>query len=106
VEANNTLIPQGIAEEAFDAASCIGCGACVATCKNASAALFTGAKVSHLSLLPQGRPEAKIRVRNMVNQMDKEGFGACSFTGACEIICPQSISIAHIVRMNEEFWRS
>jgi len=105
-EANNTLIAHQLAEDAFDAASCIGCGACVATCKNASAALFTGAKVSHLSLLPQGRPEAKIRVRNMVKAMDKEGFGACSFTGACEIVCPQSISIGHIVRMNKEFWKS
>ena len=105
-EANGTLIGHATAEEAFDAASCIGCGACVATCKNASAALFTGAKVSHLALLPQGKPEAKIRVKNMVYQMDKEGFGSCSFTGACEVVCPQSISIGHIVRMNREFFNS
>lgn len=102
-EANNLLIPHEIAEEAFDAAACIGCGACVAACKNASAALFTGAKVSHLSLLPQGQIEAGKRVKAMAFQMDKEGFGSCSFTEACEAVCPQSISISHIVRMNREY---
>ncbi len=105
-EGNSILIAHETAEEAFDAAACIGCGACVATCKNASAALFTGAKVSHLALLPQGQIEARKRVKNMVKQMDKEGFGACTFTKACEAVCPQSISIAHIVRMNKEYLKS
>lgn len=99
-EANSTLIAHQLAEDAFDAAACIGCGACVATCKNASASLFTAAKISHLSMLPHGLPEAQTRVRNMVLRMDAEGFGACSFTGACEVVCPQSISIQHIVDMN------
>lgn len=102
-EANNLLIPHETVEQAFDAAACIGCGACVAACKNASAALFTGAKVSHLSLLPQGQIEARKRVKAMTFQMDKEGFGSCSFTEACEAVCPQSISVSHIVRMNKEY---
>ncbi|EIM73807.1 succinate dehydrogenase/fumarate reductase iron-sulfur subunit [Nitritalea halalkaliphila LW7] len=105
-EANSTRIPLEQAETAFEAAACIGCGACVATCKNASAALFTGAKISHLALLPQGEPEAAKRVQAMVAQMDVEGFGACSMTGACEVVCPQGVSIAHIVRMHAEFWKS
>lgn len=105
-EANSILINHDTAEAAFDAASCIGCGACVASCKNASAALFTGAKISHLALLPQGKMEANKRVKSMVSQMDLEGFGACSFTEACEAVCPQSISISHIVTMNREFWKA
>lgn len=99
-EANTTLIPHDLAESAFNAASCIGCGACVAICKNASAMLFTSAKVNHLSMLPQGAPEAAQRVTNMVAQMDTEGFGACSYTGACETVCPQEISMTNIAKMN------
>ncbi len=102
-EANAIPIPHQAAEDAFDAAACIGCGACVATCKNASAALFTGAKVSHLAMLPQGRPEAAGRVTRMVDQMEAEGFGHCTNTGACEVECPQEISITHIARMNFEY---
>lgn len=102
-EANAIPIPHRVAEDAFDAAACIGCGACVATCKNASAALFTGAKVSHLAMLPQGRPEASVRVARMVDQMEAEGFGHCTNTGACEVECPQEISITHIARMNFEY---
>ncbi|TVP43619.1 MAG: succinate dehydrogenase/fumarate reductase iron-sulfur subunit [Mongoliibacter sp.] len=105
-EANSILIGHDTAESAFDAAACIGCGACVAVCKNASAALFTGAKISHLSMLPQGKLEAKTRVQKMVAQMDAEGFGSCTFTGACEKVCPQGISLANIVTMNREFWKS
>lgn len=105
-EANAIPIPHDVAEAAFDAAACIGCGACVATCKNASAALFTGAKVSHLAMLPQGRPEAAQRVKNMVEQMESEGFGHCTNTGACEVECPQEISVTHIVRMNFEYNRA
>lgn len=105
-EANSILISHDTAEEAFDAAACIGCGACVASCKNASAALFTGAKIAHLAMLPQGKLEAKARASAMVAQMDAEGFGACTFTRACEVVCPQSVSVANIVRMNKEFlWR-
>lgn len=102
-EANALPIAHDVAEAAFDAAACIGCGACVATCKNASAALFTGAKVSHLAMLPQGQPEAAARVKGMVEQMQAEGFGHCTNTGACEVECPQEISIAHIARMNFEY---
>ncbi len=102
-EANAIPIGHDVAEAAFDAAACIGCGACVATCKNASAALFTGAKISHLAMLPQGRPEAAQRVEKMVEQMEAEGFGHCTNTGACEVECPQEISIAHIARMNFEY---
>ncbi len=105
-EANAIPIGHDVAEAAFDAAACIGCGACVATCKNASAALFTGAKVSHLALLPQGRPEAAERARKMVARMEAEGFGHCTNTGACEVECPQEISIRHIARMNFEYNRA
>lgn len=105
-EANSTLINHDLAEKAFDAAACIGCGACVATCKNASAMLFTSAKVNHLSMLPQGQPEATQRVKNMIMQMDAEGFGSCTFTGACEVVCPQGISILNITEMNGRWlWR-
>ncbi len=99
-EANAILIGKEIADKAMDAAACIGCGACVATCKNASAALFTSAKINHLNSLPQGKPEAHQRVLAMTKQMEAEGFGHCSFTGACEVECPQEISIANIAEMN------
>ena len=102
-DANTTPIRKEDADNAFDAATCIGCGACVATCKNASAMLYVSAKVSQFSYLPQGKVEAKERVLNMVKQMDKEGFGNCSNTGACEISCPKEISIKNIARMNQEF---
>jgi succinate dehydrogenase / fumarate reductase iron-sulfur subunit len=102
-EANNTIITHKIAEAAFDAAACIGCGACVATCKNSSAALFTSSKITQLALLPQGKAEAQERVINMVDQMDAEGFGHCSNTEACEVECPQAISVLHIARMNYEY---
>ncbi|MEN0067231.1 MAG: succinate dehydrogenase/fumarate reductase iron-sulfur subunit [Myxococcota bacterium] len=101
-EANSVPVPHALAEAALDAAACIGCGACIASCKNGSAALFTGAKVSHLAQIPQGKPEARTRVRHMVEQMDDEGFGHCSWTGACAVECPQTISLAHIARMNWE----
>jgi succinate dehydrogenase / fumarate reductase iron-sulfur subunit len=103
VEANGILISHKIAEAAFDAAACIGCGACVATCKNSSASLFTSAKITHLALLPQGQIEAAERVIKMVDQMDAEGFGHCSNTEACEVECPQGISVLHIARMNYEY---
>lgn len=102
-DANALPIPKADADKAFDAATCIGCGACVATCKNASAMLFVSAKVSQLSLLPQGKVEAKERVKNMVEQMDKEGFGNCTNTGACEVECPKGISLDNIARMNREY---
>jgi succinate dehydrogenase / fumarate reductase, iron-sulfur subunit len=102
-DANEIPIPKKIADEAFDAATCIGCGACVAACKNASAMLFVSAKVSQLALLPQGRPERKTRAENMVAQMDAEGFGACTNTGACEAECPKGISITNIARLNREY---
>lgn len=102
-EANSVAIPHDVAERAFDSAACIGCGACVATCKNSSAALFTGAKVSHLVILPQGKAEAATRVVNMVDQMEKEGFGNCTNTKACEVECPQGISADDILRMNFEY---
>jgi len=102
-DANSLPIPKEDADLAFDAATCIGCGACVATCKNASAMLFTSAKISQLSLLPQGQVEAKERVINMVNQMDEEGFGNCTNTGACEVECPKGISLDNIARMNREY---
>ena len=102
-EANAVPITHDVAESAFDSASCIGCGACVATCKNGSAALFTAAKVTHLAKLPQGKTEAAQRALNMVNQMDAEGFGHCSNTKACEVECPQEISVANIDRMNWEY---
>lgn len=103
IDANATPIPKPDADEAFNAATCIGCGACVATCKNASAMLFVSAKVSQLALLPQGQPERDIRVKRMVEQMDKEGFGNCTNTGACEVECPKGISLSNIARMNRDF---
>lgn len=103
-DANEIPIPKTIADEAFDAATCIGCGACVAACKNASAMLFTSAKISQLALLPQGRVERKSRAEKMVAQMDAEGFGACTNTGACAAECPKSISLTNIARMNREFF--
>jgi succinate dehydrogenase / fumarate reductase iron-sulfur subunit len=103
VDANAIAIDKDNADLAFANAACIGCGACVAACKNSSAMLFLSAKVSHLSLLPQGGPERKTRAINMVAQMDKEGFGACTNTGACEAVCPKEISISNIARLNGEF---
>jgi succinate dehydrogenase / fumarate reductase iron-sulfur subunit len=103
LDANAIPIPKEDADKAFDAATCIGCGACVAACKNASAMLFVSAKVSQLSLLPQGEVEANERVKNMVAQMDKEGFGNCTVTGACEAECPKGISLENIARMNREY---
>ncbi|MEP1031930.1 succinate dehydrogenase/fumarate reductase iron-sulfur subunit [Ekhidna sp.] len=105
-DANAIPIDKHDADKAFDAATCIGCGACVATCKNASAMLFVSAKVSQLALLPQGKVEAKERVQNMVKQMDEEGFGNCSNTGACEVECPKGISLENIARMNREYLKS
>lgn len=102
-DANALPIEKESADEAFDAAACIGCGACVAACKNASASLFVSAKVSQYALLPQGQVEAKDRVLNMVKQAEKEGFGPCSNTGACEVECPKGISLENIARMNREF---
>lgn len=102
-DANAIPISKHNADEAMDAATCIGCGACVATCKNSSAMLFVGAKVSQFALLPQGRLEATGRVLNMVAQMDKEGFGNCTNTGACEIECPKGISLENIARLNREY---
>lgn len=106
VEANTLPIDKDKADEAFAAATCIGCGACVAACKNASAMLFVSAKVSHLALLPQGAPERKRRAQAMVAQMDKEGFGYCSNTGACEAECPKGISLSNIARLNREYYSS
>lgn len=103
-DGNSILIEQDVARDAFDAASCIGCGACVAACPNASAMLFASAKVSHLSLLPQGKVEGSKRVKKMVAQMDKEGFGNCSNTYACEAECPKGISVENIARMNREYF--
>ncbi|MFC6875577.1 succinate dehydrogenase/fumarate reductase iron-sulfur subunit [Flavobacterium myungsuense] len=103
VDANTIPIPKHDADRAFDAATCIGCGACVATCKNSSAMLFVAAKVSQYALLPQGRVEATDRVLNMVAQMDAEGFGNCTNTGACEVECPKGISLETIARMNREY---
>ena len=105
-DANALPISKIAADEAMDAAACIGCGACVATCKNSSAMLFVGAKVSQYALLPQGKVEAKERVLNMVAQMDKEGFGNCTNTGACEIECPKDISLENIARMNREYLKA
>ncbi len=106
VDANALPIEKQHADDAFMAAACIGCGACVAACKNSSAMLFTSAKVSQLALLPQGGPERKTRVINMVAQMDKEGFGACTNTGACEAVCPKGIDLSNIARMNAEYLAS
>lgn len=102
-DANDILIPKEAADEAFSAAACIGCGACVAACKNASAMLFVSAKVSQLAVLPQGQVERKARVEKMVAQMDAEGFGACTNTGACSAECPKGISLEHIARLNREY---
>ncbi|MFY0594252.1 succinate dehydrogenase/fumarate reductase iron-sulfur subunit [Roseivirga sp.] len=102
-DANAIPIPKADADKAFDAATCIGCGACVASCKNASAMLFVSAKVSQFALLPQGQVEAAERVQNMVKVMDEEGFGNCSNTGACEVECPKGISLENIARMNREY---
>ncbi len=109
-EANSTLLPKERADLAFEAAACIGCGACVAACPNASAMLFTSAKVSHLGLVPQGQPERYRRVRNMVTQMDREGFGGCTNHGECEAACPKKIGLPFIAQMNRDlifasFWR-
>ena len=101
-EANATLIPKRDADRAFDAAQCISCGACVAACPNASASLFTSAKIGHLGLLPQGQPERYARVRRMVAQMDNEGFGHCTNHGECEAVCPKEISMEFIARMNRD----
>ena len=105
-DANAIPINKENADKAFDAATCIGCGACVATCKNSSAMLFVGAKVSQYALLPQGQVEAVDRVKNMVAQMDLEGFGNCTNTGACEVECPKGISLENIARMNSEFLKA
>lgn len=105
-DGNAIPISKEIAEDAFDAAACIGCGACVAACKNASASLFVSAKVSQLSLLPQGQPEREERVKKMVSKMDEEGFGHCTNTGACEAECPKEISLEYIRKMNWEYHRS
>lgn len=105
-DANAIPIPKADADKAFDAATCIGCGACVAACKNASAMLFVSAKVSQFSLLPQGKVEAKRRVLSMVEQMDKEGFGNCTNTGACSVECPKEISLENIARMNREYLKA
>jgi succinate dehydrogenase / fumarate reductase iron-sulfur subunit len=103
-DANEIPIPKRIADEAFDSATCIGCGACVAACKNASAMLFVSAKVSQFALLPQGQVERKTRVEKMVAQMDEEGFGACTNTKACEAECPKDIKITNIARLNREYF--
>ena len=105
-DANAILIPRPTIEQAMDSAACIGCGACVAACKNASAALFTSAKVSHLALLPQGHVERDARVVNMVDRHDAEGFGSCSNEGECEAVCPKEIPITNIARMNREYVRA
>ena len=103
LDANAIPVPKADADEAFNAATCIGCGACVATCKNASAMLFVSAKVSQFALLPQGQPERKRRVTRMVEQMDKEGFGNCTNTGACAVECPKGIDLTNIALMNRDF---
>lgn len=105
-DANTILVPKEHADVAMDAAACIGCGACVAACKNASAMLFVAAKVSHLAMLPQGRIEASRRVKSMLDEMDNLGFGNCSNTGACEAECPKQISLSHIARLNREYYKA
>ena len=106
IDANAIPVPKSDADKAFKAAACIGCGACAATCKNGSAMLFVGAKVSQYALLPQGKVEATQRVLNMVRQMDEEGFGNCTNTGACEVECPKGISLENIARMNREYLKA
>ena len=103
IDANAIPVPKEQADDAFSAATCIGCGACVASCKNASAMLFVSAKVSQFALLPQGQPERESRVQRMVEQMDKEGFGNCTNTGACAVECPKGIDLSNIARMNRDF---
>ena len=103
VDANSLPVDKNLADASFAAAACIGCGACVAACKNSSAMLFVSAKVSHLALLPQGHPERKSRALKMVAQMDKEGFGSCTNTQACESVCPKEISMTNIAKLNSEF---
>ena len=105
-DGNAILIPKQVVESAMDAASCIACGACVAACKNASAVLFTSAKISHLSQLPQGQVERRLRAIAMVERHDAEGFGSCSNEGECEAVCPKGISISNIARMNREYLRA
>lgn len=105
-DANCIPVPKTIADQAFDAAACIGCGACVAACKNSSAMLFVSAKVSQLALLPQGKPERAARVEKMIAQMDAEGFGGCTNTYSCEAECPKEVSVTHIARLNRELLRA
>lgn len=105
-DANSILVAKADADEAMNSATCIGCGACVAACKNSSAALFTSAKISHMALLPQGQVERKERAERMVAAMDSEGFGACTTTGACEAACPKDIQLTNISRMNREFFKA
>jgi succinate dehydrogenase / fumarate reductase iron-sulfur subunit len=102
-DANSIPVGKPLADMAMDAAACIGCGACVAACKNASAMLFVSAKVSHLNLLPQGKPEKDRRVLAMVQTMDEEGFGACTVTGSCEAVCPKNIGLEFIAKMNRDY---
>jgi succinate dehydrogenase / fumarate reductase iron-sulfur subunit len=105
-DANAILVPKDESDLAMSAAACIGCGACVAACKNASAMLFVSAKVSHLALLPQGEPERRRRVVSMISQMDREGFGGCTVTEECEAACPAGISVSNIARLNREYLKS
>ena len=105
-EANSILVRKKNSDDAFDSAICIGCGACVAACKNASAMLFVSAKISQFALLPQGKPEAKERVRAMIAEMDRQGFGSCSNTGACEAQCPKQIKLFNIARLNREYYKA